>query len=233
MVETEYRTLIKELPADERPRERLERYGESALSNAELLAIGLRTGSRSENAVALAQRLLSTFRGLPGLATASVGELRAVHGVGLAKAVEIKAALELGRRLMLASSEGLPQIKAPADAAALFMAAMGTEQQEQLRVLLLDSKHRVQRMVLVYVGNVNTAMIRIGEVYREAVRDNAVAIILGHNHPSGDPIPSADDVRVTQEIREAGKLLNIELLDHLVVGRPGFVSLKERGLGFA
>ncbi len=233
MADTEYRAIIKELPADERPRERLERYGENALSNSELLAIALRTGSQHESAIALATRLLAIFDGLGGLARASFHELCAVHGIGPAKAAQLKAALEIGRRLIICSEQGRPQINSPADAAGLFQAAMSTEPQEQLRVMLLDSKHRVQRISVVYVGNVNTAVVRIAEVFREAIKDNAVAIIIAHNHPSGDPTPSPDDVRVTEEIVRAGKMLDVEVLDHLIIGRQRYLSLKERGLGFS
>jgi len=232
MGDVEYHTLIKEMPKSERPRERLELYGEAALSNAELIAIALRTGSRTENALGLAQRLLTAFQGLGGLAQASVRELCEVSGIGPAKAAQLKAALELGRRLILSSGDSRPQITCPADAANLFLAAMSTEAQEQLRVMLLDSRHRVQRMSVVYVGNVNTSMIRVAEVFRQAVKDNSAAIVVAHNHPSGDPTPSPEDVRVTEQMVRAGKMLDIEVLDHLIIGKQRYVSLKERGLGF-
>ncbi|TEU08828.1 MAG: JAB domain-containing protein [Anaerolineales bacterium] len=232
MGDVEYHTLIKEMPKSERPRERLELYGEAALSNAELIAIALRTGSRTENALGLAQRLLTAFQGLGGLAQASVRELCEVSGIGPAKAAQLKAALELGRRLILSSGDSRPRITCPADAANLFLAAMSTEAQEQLRVMLLDSRHRVQRMSVVYVGNVNTSMIRVAEVFRQAVKDNSAAIVVAHNHPSGDPTPSPEDVRVTEQMVRAGKMLDIEVLDHLIIGKQRYVSLKERGLGF-
>jgi len=232
MGDVEYHTLIKEMPKSERPRERLELYGEAALSNAELIAIALRTGSRTENALGLAQRLLTAFQGLGGLAQASVRELCEVSGIGPAKAAQLKAALELGRRLILSSGDSQPRITCPADAANLFLAAMSTEAQEQLRVMLLDSRHRVQRMSVVYVGNVNTSMIRVAEVFRQAVKDNSAAIVVAHNHPSGDPTPSPEDVRVTEQMVRAGKMLDIEVLDHLIIGKQRYVSLKERGLGF-
>lgn len=231
-MEVEYRTLIKEMPVNERPRERLEFYGAGALSNAELLAIALRTGSQRENAVGLAQQLISRFRGLEGLVRASVQELCEVSGVGPAKATQIKAALELGRRLAFSAGDARPQIKSPEDAANLLMATMSAEMQEQLRVLLLDSKHYVQRMPVVYVGNVNTAIIRVAEVFRDAIKDNAVAIIVAHNHPSGDPAPSKEDVALTADLVRAGALLGINVLDHLVIGHQRYVSLKEQGLGF-
>ena len=231
MTQAEYHTLMKEMPEGERPRERLEFYGESALSSAELIAIALRTGSRSENAVGLAQRLLSRFQGLGGLARASIRELCEVSGIGPAKAAQVKAALELGRRLILASGQDRPLITCPADAANLFRARMGTEPQEQLRVLLLNTKHHMQRMPVVYVGNVNTSMIRVAEVFREAIKDSAPAIIVAHNHPSGDPTPSLEDIQVTQALVKAGQMLDIKVLDHVIVGQQRYISLKERGLG--
>ena len=232
MAEMEYRTLIKEMPVNERPRERLEFYGAAALSNAELLAIALRTGSQRANAVELANQLLTRFRDLRGLVRASVLELCEIPGIGPAKATQIKAALELGRRLALSSGEERLQIKSPEDAANLLMAAMGDEMQEQLRVLLLDSKHYVLRMPVVYVGNVNTAIVRMAEVFRDAIKDNSVAIIVAHNHPSGDPTPSREDIALTEDLVRAGALLGISVLDHLVIGKQRYISLKERGLGF-
>jgi DNA repair protein RadC len=232
MADAPYHAVIKELPENERPRERLALYGESALSNAELIAIALRVGSRQENAVALAQRLLAAFDGLGGLARANISELCQVPGIKEAKAAQVKAALELGRRLILSSEDGRPQIRRPDDAANLFIAAMCTELQEQMRVMALDTKHRVLRTHLVYVGNVNTAVIRTAEVFREAIKENAVAIIVAHNHPSGDPTPSPEDVQITEEIVRAGNLLGIQVLDHLIIGRQQYLSLKERGLGF-
>lgn len=233
MSDVPYHTVIKEIPIDERPRERLAQYGESALSTAELIAIIIRTGSRNQNAVGLAQRLLSQFEGLAGLHRASVIELCGVLGVGEAKAVQIKAAIELGRRVLTAAVDARAQILNPSDAAHPLMAALGYLQQEQLHVLLLDSKHYVMRRVLVYSGNVNTSMIRVSEVFREAIRDNAAAMIVAHNHPSGDPTPSREDVEVTRAIVKAGGLLDIAVLDHLVIGRRDYVSLRERKLGFA
>jgi DNA repair protein RadC len=228
-----YRPMLRELPESDRPRERLQHAGANALSNAELLAIILRIGGRGENVLDMAQRLLSTHHGLGGLARASCGELATERGIGTAKAAQMLAAFELGKRLLVASPDDRPQVTSPADAANLLMAEMATLEQEHLRTLLLDTKHRVLASPTVYVGNVNTSVIRVAELFREAIRLNCVALIVAHNHPSGDPTPSPDDVKVTEQIVQAGKLLDIEVLDHLVIGHQRYVSLKERGLGFS
>lgn len=227
-----YHLTIHDYPLGERPRERLQYYGATALSNAELLAILLRVGTPGENVVALSTRLLKEFGGLGGLAKASFSELARVKGINTAKIAQLKAALELGRRLLLTSSDVRPQITSPHDAANLLMLEMGNLEQEHLRTVLLDTKNRVLSSHTVYIGNVNSSIIRVSEIFREAIRENATALIVAHNHPSGDPTPSPEDVRVTRSIVEAGTLLSIEVLDHLVIGHQKFVSLKERGLGF-
>jgi DNA repair protein RadC len=186
-----------------------------------------------ESVLDLSTRLLVKYQGLGGLARASFGQLAQEHGLGVAKTAQIQAAFELGRRLLIASPEERPQITSPADAANLLLPEMGLLEQEELRTLLLDTKHRVLDSPTVYKGNVNTSVIRVGELFREAVRINCVAMIVVHNHPSGDPTPSPDDIRVTEQIVQAGKLLDIEVLDHLVIGRQRYVSLKERRLGFS
>lgn len=230
--EIDYRLMIRDLPVDLRPRERLIFAGPAALSNAELLAIILRVGGRGENVIRMAERLLSQFDGVAGLAQASFDELCDAHGMGEAKAAQVKAALELGKRMLLASPQERPQVRSPTDVANLLMMEMGLLEQEQLRIVLLDTKNFVLRVHTVYSGSLNTAVIRVGEVFREAIRANCAAFILAHNHPSGDPTPSPEDVRVTEAIVEAGALLDIRVLDHLIIGRNRFVSLKERGLGF-
>ncbi|MEA3344933.1 MAG: DNA repair protein RadC [Chloroflexota bacterium] len=229
----EYHPTIKELPTAERPRERLERYGAEALSAAELLAIVLRTGVGGQNVLELANSLLAKHGGLVGLARASSVELRETKGIGLAKVTQLKAALEIGRRLLLATPEARPQVRSPSDAANLLMAEMSLLEQEHLRTLLLDTKNHVLGSPTIYVGNVNTSLIRVAEVFREAIKSNCAGIIVAHNHPSGDPTPSPEDVAVTEQIVAAGELLDIEVLDHLVIGRQRYVSLKERGLGFS
>lgn len=229
---TEYTFLIRDMAAADRPRERLMRVGATAVSTAELLAIILRTGSGGENVLRLAERLLIRFNNLPGIARASLVELKTVKGIGDAKAVEIKAALELGRRLMATAPEERARITSPADAASLLMSEMMLLEQEHLRVVLLNTRNEVLRTHTVYIGSLNTSVVRIGELFRPAIRENAAAVIVAHNHPSGDPSPSPEDVNVTRQIVKAGRLLDIELLDHLIIGHRRYVSLKERGLGF-
>jgi len=230
--QAEYRPMIRDLPVDERPRERLAHAGEGALSMAELLAIILRTGVGGESALALATRLISRYGGLPGLARASFTELRAEKGLGPAKTAQLKAALELGRRMLLAAPEDRFVVRSPADVAQLLMAEMGHLEQEHFRVLYLDTRNRLLGSETVYVGSLNASHIRVSEVFREAVKRNCASIIVAHNHPSGDPTPSPEDVEVTRQLVAAGNLLDIEVLDHLIIGQQRFVSLRERGLGF-
>jgi DNA repair protein RadC len=224
---------IMDLHESDRPRERLASLGPEALSNAELIAILLRVGVTGESAVHVGQRLLTKFNGLKGLHRAPYAELTEQHGLGEAKASQIKAAIELGRRLTLGSPDERPSINSPADAASLVQYEMSALEQEHLRVMLLDRRNRVLETVEVYKGSVNSSQVRVGELFKEAIRKNASALIVIHNHPSGDPTPSPDDVAVTRAIVQAGKLLDVDVLDHLVVGHGRWVSLKERGLGFA
>lgn len=223
---------ISDLEEAERPRERLVSLGAQSLTTAELLAILLRMGVKGENAVQVGQRLLQTFGGISGLHRASFDELCSQHGVGQAKACQLMAAIELGRRLSLEAPEEHPTVHSPGDAAALVQYEMSALDQEELRVMLLDTRNRVQDIISVYRGSLNTSQARVGEVFKAAVRRNAANVIIVHNHPSGDPTPSPDDVAITRAFVQAGKLLDIQVLDHLVIGIGRFVSLKERGLGF-
>jgi DNA repair protein RadC len=228
----EYRVGIKDLPAEVRPRERLLSNGSERLSDWELLAIILRTGSQHANALELAQGLLARYKGLEGLSRASVNELCEHPGVGPAKAAELKASFEVGRRLSQFSPVELPQVRSPVDLANLLSGRMAGLEQEHLQVALLNTRNRVLDIAEICTGSLNVAAVRVADIFREAVRQNAAALILVHNHPSGDPTPSAEDVRLTAEVRSAGELLDLEVLDHLVIGRGAFVSLRERGLGF-
>ncbi|MGB9672762.1 MAG: RadC family protein [Anaerolineales bacterium] len=222
---------ITDIPKSDRPRERLAERGASALSNSELLAILLRTGVTGENAIQVGQRLLHDFNGVLGLHQASFYELSNQHGVGMAKAAQIKAALELGNRMRLESDER-PVIQSPEDAFALVEYDMSGLEQEELRVLILDTRNHVLEIKSIVRGSLNSAQVRVGELFREAIRKNAAAIIVVHNHPSGDPTPSGDDVALTRAIIQAGQLLDIDVLDHIIVGRNRYASLKEKGLAF-
>jgi len=228
----EYHALIRDLPATERPRERLRDYGAGSLSTSELLAIVLRTGASRESVLALASRLLSCHGGLVGLARAGFGELCQERGLGEAKAAQLKAAFELGRRLASAQPEERATVRSPQDVANLLLPEMGLLEQEELRVVLMNTRNQVLGVHTVYRGSVNTSLVRVGELFREAVRQNCPAMVVAHNHPSGDPTPSPDDVAMTKQAVEAGRLLDIEVLDHLVIAQQRFVSLKERRQGF-
>jgi DNA repair protein RadC len=223
---------IKELPPDGRPREKLKALGAGSLAEAELLAIILRVGTQGESVVNLASRLLTTYGGLAGLARVPFTELCEVHGLGEAKACQLKAALEMGRRLLLAQPEERLQVRSPSDLAPLLMLELAPLDQETLRVVLLNTKNQVIKFSDVYKGSLNSSLVRVAEVFKEAVRVNAAAIIVAHNHPSGDPTPSTEDARVTEQLVAAGKLLEIEVLDHLVIGERSYVSLREKRLGF-
>ena len=229
----EYRALISDIPEGERPRERFRQVGATGMSQRELLAILLRSGTRGRSVLTLADDLLTRYNGLSGLARADLADLQDVSGIGPVKAVELKAALELGKRMILsAPDQQRPQIKSPADAAQLLMLEMGILEQEEVRTMLLDTRNRVLAVPMIYRGSLNSTSMRMAEVFKDAIRANSAGIIVAHNHPSGDPSPSAEDVRVTKTLVQAGKLLDIDVLDHIVISQNRYVSLKERGLGF-
>lgn len=224
--------LIRDLPATDRPRERLRDFGAASLSEAELLAILLRTGNARESAIAQATRLLARFGGLTGLARASFAELCAEHGLGEAKAAQIGASLELGIRAARQQRPGTV-IKTASDVEALLCTEMSLFDQEVVRVLVLDARNHLISMQDVYRGSVHTAHIRIAELLREPIRANASAIIVVHNHPSGDPAPSAADIAMTKMLVEAAKLMDIDVLDHMIMAGGKSASLRELRLGFA
>ena len=225
----EYHAIIRELPAEERPRERLAKHGPEALANAELLAILLRTGSAKESALGLANRLLSKFESLRGIAQATVEELSEVNGLGLAKAAQLKAAFELGKRLATTAADDKPAIGCPADAAALVMEQLRYQDREHLVALFLDTRNRVIAQRTISVGSLTASIIHPREVFKEAISRSAAAVIVLHNHPSGDPSPSEEDRAITARLKEAGGLIGIPVLDHIIIGAGKFVSLKEKG----
>jgi len=227
------RTLaLREVPESERPRERLAARGAAGLSAAELIALIWGSGSRGTSAVALAERALARLDGVSGLARASAQELQEVPGVGPARSAQVEAAFELGRRLLADWPVGRWQVRSPRDVADRMVLQMGRLEREELRAVLLNTKNAVLRVATVYQGNVSSSLVRVGELFRDAVRMNATSVILVHNHPSGDPTPSPDDLHLTAEALAAGRLLDIELLDHLVIGHDAWVSLRDRGVAF-
>ena len=223
---------VKEMSEGERPRERLMHVGPQALSTAELLAIILRTGIKGENVLTMAGRILANYSGLAGLARAEFSQLSNERGLGPAKAAQIQAALELGRRLMAEAPEERFQVRAPSDAANLLLPMLGHKEQEHFAVLYMDTRNRVMDQEILYKGSLNTSLVRIAEVFRGAIRRNCAAVIVAHNHPSGDPSPSPEDIALTRRLVDAGKLIEVDVLDHLVIGNNCYVSLRERALGF-
>ncbi len=223
-------TLIRDLPTEERPRERLRTYGPGALSTAELLAILFRTGTAKESVLALASRVLAQRGGLVGLARTSLAELVDLRGLGEAKACELLAALELGRRVASAAPEERPVVRFPEDVVRLLQPEMALLDREHLRAILLDTRCHVIATTEVYRGTANLTLVRTSEILREAVLRNAPNVIVVHNHPSGDPTPSPDDLRLTRQLAEAAAALDIDLLDHVILaqGEGCWVSLKQR-----
>ena len=220
------------MPPAERPRERLAARGPGGLSAAELIALVWGSGSAGRSAVDLADAALARHEGLTGLARATDVELESVPGIGGAKAAQLTAAFELGRRLLADWPAARWTVRSPRDVADRLVLQMGRLEREELRVVLLNTKNVVLRVATVYQGNVSTSLVRIGELFRDAVRLNASGIIVVHNHPSGDPTPSPDDLHLTAEALAAGRLLDIDLLDHLVVGHDAWISLRDRGVAF-
>ena len=222
---------MNDLPDAERPRERLVAQGAAMLSTAELLAIVLGTGTRGENVVHLAERVLAHFGGLRGIAQASPPDFAHINGMGPAKTTQILASLELGRRLSRFEHKDNPIIAKAVDVVNL-VSDMQDLVQEHVRVVLLDSKRRVVAIPTVYIGTMNASVLRTAEIYREAIKRNCPAIILVHNHPRSDPRPSPEDVELTRTLAAAGNLLDIMLLDHVIIGHSGWASFKEMGLVF-
>lgn len=216
------------LRAYQHPAARLIAQGSAALSNTELLATIFRTGTNGEAAVHLANRLLTQFNGLYGLSQASATDLRGVYGLGSDKIAQIAAAFELSRRLSATQVEERPLITTAAEAAQ-FLSDMALLSQENVRVILLDSTRRVVAAPTLYIGTLNASVLRISEVFREAITRNCPALILAHNHPSGDPSPSPQDVELSHALASAGQLLDIAFVDHVIIGHGRWVSLREQG----
>ena len=230
MASPHYRQTIKDLPEDIRPRERLLREGSEALSDIEILAILLRTGSQEASALDLASLIMSRFKSLRQLLGATVEELGEIKGVGPAKACQVKAALELARRTTKYADLPRPVIKSPDDAADLVMEEMRHFDREHFRAILLNTKNQVIGTDKVSVGTLNSSAVHPRELFRNAIKRGAASVILVHNHPSGDPAPSREDRDITQRIKEAGIIIGIEVLDHIIIGDNKFTSFKANGL---
>lgn len=218
---------LRDLPCEERPRERLLRYGAPALSNRELLAILLGTGTRRASVLDVAERLQAS--GLHELAGRSLEDVAAERGVGVAKAARILAALELGARVASQSGRASPALRTPEEAARHLLPRYASRPVETFGLLALDVRHRLRKEAVISVGCLTSSLVHPREVFQEAVLARAAAIVLFHNHPSGDPEPSADDLAMTRRLVAAGALMGIEVLDHLVLGAGRYVSLKQRG----
>lgn len=220
---------MQDVPKEERPRERLVKFGEEQLSNQELIAILLGSGTRTESVMDIANRLLINFEGLKMLDEATIEEITKIRGIGVAKGVTILAALELGRRIRQYNPEESYVIRSPQDGANYIMESMRHLNQEHLAVLFLDTKNQIIHNRTIFVGSLNSSIVHPREIFREAVKRSAASIICAHNHPSGDPTPSQEDIHVTKRLVEAGKIMGIELLDHLIIGDRKYTSLKEKG----
>jgi DNA repair protein RadC len=227
----QYRTMaVREMPETDRPRERLEQVGAEALRDAELIAVLFRTGTRQHGAVGLAEELIRQFGDLRRLSRASLQELQQVPGVGRVKAIELKAAMELGLRVARHQFNGRTRITGARDVFDLLKYEFKAYETENFKSILLNTKNEVMRVVPVSSGTIQETLAAPGDVFREAVRDGATAVIVAHNHPSGNPEPSQADIRLTATLAKAGEILGITLLDHVVFGDMRFVSLKERQL---
>ena len=228
-IDTQPGMMIRDVHIADRPRERLIRQGAESLSNQELIAILLRTGTKQESVLVLANRILSSFDKIQDLKDATIEEMILVKGVGKAKAVQLLAAAEIGKRMYRKHSEGRYTIRSPEDAAAYLMTDMASLNQEHFVVLFLNVKNEVLHKQTIFIGSLNSSIVHPREIFREAVKRSAASIIVSHNHPSGNPSPSPEDIEVTKRLIEAGSIMGIEVLDHVIIGDHQFLSLKEKG----
>ncbi|MGE8206081.1 RadC family protein [Heyndrickxia sp. NPDC080065] len=221
--------MIRDYPVEERPRERLIQNGAKSLSNQELLAILLRTGTKEESVIQMANCLLKNFEGLKLLKDASLEEIMSIKGIGFAKAVQILAAVEIGRRIGNLTYHDRYVIRSPEDGANFVMNDMRFLSQEHFVCLYLNTKNQVLHQQTIFIGSLNASIVHPREVFKEAFRRSAASIICIHNHPSGDPAPSREDIEVTKRLVECGKIIGIDILDHIIIGDKKYVSLKEKG----
>lgn len=220
---------MKHLAPHDRPREKLERLGPAALGDNELLAVILGSGPRGAGALALANTLLVHADGLAGLTRTSVPELQQVDGIGRARAAQVLAAIELGRRTLLRGASERPRLTSARQIARHLLPQFGASPVEQFGVLMLDTKQHVLRVKIVSIGSLDQTIVHPREVFREAAAASAAAVVLFHNHPSGDPTPSPDDIALTRRLADAGEIMGIEVLDHLILGEQRYFSMREAG----
>ncbi|MUT64524.1 DNA repair protein RadC [Paenibacillus sp. NEAU-GSW1] len=221
--------MLRDVPHDERPRERMMQYGAEALSHTELLAILLRTGTKQESAVHLAGKILKECGSLRNLVDMSMDELTSIKGIGPAKAVQLRAGIELGRRLTKSRNGEQTIVRKPQDAADFVMEDLRYLKKEHFVCLFLNTKNHIIARETLSIGTLNASLVHPREVFRAAIKCSSASIICVHNHPSGDPQPSPEDIVLTERLKEAGELVGIEVLDHLVIGDGRFISLKEQG----
>lgn len=221
---------VKDLPTEIRPRERLFEQGAASLSDAELIAIIIGTGAKEETSLQLSQRILQEFENLGKIGRASLEELSKLRGIGRAKAAQLMASIEMGRRLSRVPSETRVSINRPDQLADILMAEMRYLDREHFRAVVLNTKNEILKILDISIGSLNSSIVHPRELYKTVLKHNGAALIVAHNHPSGDPEPSSEDIRLTKRLNEAGRILGIELLDHLILGDGRFVSLKERGI---
>lgn len=225
-----YSVMIRDLPVEERPRERLLRTGPEYLSNRELLAVLLKTGTKEQSALDLADHLIAHFGSIRELACASFEEMSTVKGVGPAKAASIMAAFELAKRLSNSNLQANEVVNSPADAAAIVMDELCLLDREHFIILMLNTKNRVIAKKVISIGHLNATLVHPRELFKDVIKRSSAAVILVHNHPSGDPTPSRDDINITKRLCEVGRLLGIDVLDHLIIGDRQYVSLRQKGL---
>ena len=222
---------IKDLPLNERPREKLYRYGVKSLSNSELIAVIIRTGNKGDTAIQLAERIISLDdRGIGFLSDATIEELTDVKGIGNCKAAQLLAAIELGKRISAYKKEDNIRISGPNDITDLLMEEMRYLKKEYFKIAILDTKNQIITIENISIGNLNSSIVHPREVFNRAIKRSANSIILVHNHPSGDPTPSSEDINITNRLIEAGSILGIKVLDHIIIGDNKYISFKERNI---
>ncbi|EJO7236056.1 DNA repair protein RadC [Listeria monocytogenes] len=221
--------LTHEISENEKPREKLQSYGIEALSSSELVALIIETGTKNESVLTIANRIIMKFKNVGEMQYASIEEFQLVNGIGIAKASKIMAAIELGRRISIVTEQEEVVVRCPEDAVKLVMPELAFLFQEHFHCLFLNTKNQVIYRQTIFVGGLNASIVHPREVFRLALRKSAASIMCFHNHPSGDPTPSSEDLLVTKRLAEAGNIVGITLLDHIIIGKNKYISLKEKG----